>query len=936
MVLTIKAAAPAGYYFQANGLEARSDFAEGQWRGGSDRLGIKKSQKVEKDIFERLLNRQSAFGEAPTFNRATAGTGRDFVFSAPKSVSIVWALSSVKIKALIENAQFLAVEAAVELLFEEACRERCGKGGGTLARAKGAAAIFNHVATRTAQHAGREEDPDENLLFPDPNLHTHVVVPDIIEGTKGRLKIGYTALHGYWSMALGAWYHATLAYHLKAAGFHVKAVGNNGLFQLTEFPSPWITLFSARTTGTRAFAHILASGASASREATEAFERTRAKSRPIDAKALDVRWKSYAKAHEVDVTRFFPSTEALTFAPLTDELNAELCRQAVEDASACDAVLQKQDICRAFASRIVDNGLHLAPKIKMVIPILENSELLEALMPSRAYGFSQWTTKANSEDERVVIDVAQKLNGLSFCAPDVSIAEHAALSYFNEDQRRIAGVAMSSARLSIINGAPGTGKTTLLGPVVSAFEAMNGSGSVIGAAEAWQPALALKRAFNIPAYSLEQLFPRQGASRIKVGPKSVLIIDEAGLLPTRRMRALLELARDSGAKLILVGDEGQLNPIGAGSGMRLVQSILAAQSLTKIVRQEGGIHRSVTEALVALRRPTPQPEVKAKQPEEFSDTSDLIKSYDAVSVQAADEIARKMLESRRWQSFANADSAVARIVDTLVESIVGADVRSVRHLALARSNREVHHVTRRLRVRLKTLGIISGEDIVVPCVTPMGVPLRLSLAVGDRIRFLVKNNGLQVFNGDCATITRIDKVPNDLRLSVTIDDLACPRSASFLVSEFKDKAGRARIAPGYVGTIYGCQGLTVDQVTVLKSGAMTFRELYVAATRARNECRIIEVNAKRAATGALDIKDRSNEAALALELLGMARRDRAKANALDHRSTARTEIDLGSNWLWSSIFDGQLEDFRTLKEEKALTLRSRNARFVVNSAISST
>ena len=111
MVLSIKAAAHAAYYFQASGLEAKRECADGRWIGGSDPLGVNDGSAVDAWTFDQLLRRRSAFGASPNFNRSEGSTGRDFVFSAPKSVSLVWAFAPQDSKRAIETAQNDAVKA---------------------------------------------------------------------------------------------------------------------------------------------------------------------------------------------------------------------------------------------------------------------------------------------------------------------------------------------------------------------------------------------------------------------------------------------------------------------------------------------------------------------------------------------------------------------------------------------------------------------------------------------------------------------------------------------------------------------------------------------------------------------------------------------------------------------------------------------------------
>jgi len=928
MVLSIKAAAHAAYYFQASGLEAKRECADGRWIGESDPLGVNDGSAVDAWTFDQLLRRRSAFGASPNFNRSEGSTGRDFVFSAPKSVSLVWAFAPEDSKRAIETAQNDAVKASVELFFAEACRERCGKAGQTLRKAIGVAAAFMHVAARTALHVEKGQVQGDDLSFPDPNLHTHVVVPDIVVSEGGRLKIGYTALHRHWSMALGAWYHATLAYHLRAAGFEICGAGTNGLFDVrgrSNSPDEWrlwteaVSGFSARTTGpTGAFGRRrpLLQGARPSRGIAKAFERTRAHVLQFDAGTLRDLWDRYATDLGVrDLVRIPRSAKTPT-APNREEKD-QLLRCAVEDASATEAVLQRQDLCRGLAAAIVAGDLHMLPNLNLLKLLEDNSKLLERLGPSRAYGFEQWTAKANAEDEFAVRDHAEKLFAARFEPPLMTSKVAAELDALgNDDQRRAARRAISGRGLEIISGPPGTGKTTLLGPVIQAFEAANGAGSVIAAAEAWQPAVAMKRAFGIPAYSLAQLVRDHADRKLHLGPKSVLIIDEAGLLPTKRMREILRLVADRGGKLILVGDDGQLNPIGAGSGMRLVQSVDPAQtdntSLTKIVRQNDDIQRAIVEDLVSLRLSTSQPSAnRASAPE------------------AARRIAAAFVAEKRWASFQTSEDATARIVAEVIDSMSTDDIQPRPVVALARSNREVHHVTRLLRKAMRERQLLVGEDVDVRAVTPMGVTVRLKIAVGDRIRFLVRHRKLGVYNGTCAkvtsTFTGVDaaasagrKTPSSPRLTVTIEEPSGPRKASFLISEFYDEKGRARIAPAYVATVYGSQGITTDRVVVLKSSFMTFREFYVATTRARSRCDVVEVNATRKFLENVDGGREARVKAIAGDFMSAARSDRLKAIAQDHprrnelEGSENVRQDAPNNWIFRVlVLDGD-EGFKPL------------------------
>ena len=228
---------------------------------------------------------------------------------------------------------------------------------------------------------------------------------------------------------------------------------------------------------------------------------------------------------------------------------------------------------------------------------------------------------------------------------------------------------------------------------------------------------------KVEVYSLAQLFSPKCDARNRLRHKSVLIIDEAGLLTTRRMRELLDLVWDKNAKIIFVGDEGQLHPIGAGSGMRLIAGIAANYSLNKLVRMKDATHRSVSESLVALRA------VSASGPTAATAGSKRELSFGPAgdaALATALGIADKMLHTGRWKLAINSHEACEAVADALEQSIVGRE-GFASCLALARTNREARQSSRLLRERLRHHGLISGDDLRIRAVTPMGMPVTLPL-----------------------------------------------------------------------------------------------------------------------------------------------------------------------------------------------------------------
>jgi ATP-dependent exoDNAse (exonuclease V) alpha subunit len=77
--------------------------------------------------------------------------------------------------------------------------------------------------------------------------------------------------------------------------------------------------------------------------------------------------------------------------------------------------------------------------------------------------------------------------------------------------------------------------------------------------------------------------------------RTVLVVDEAGMVGSRKLTRLLEHAHQAQAKVVLVGDDRQLAPIDAGGGFRALRLRLGASELTENRRQQQAWEREALE-----------------------------------------------------------------------------------------------------------------------------------------------------------------------------------------------------------------------------------------------------------------------------------------------------------------------------------------------------
>jgi conjugative relaxase-like TrwC/TraI family protein len=268
----------------------REDGPPGRWAGeGAARLSL--SGPVTKPEFEAALK-----GIDPkTGERLAALGGRlqnhaagwDTTFSAPKSVSVLWALSEARNRPAIESAHKAAVTAGTRYLERTAAWARRGKGGAVREPTAGLLmATFDH-------HTSRELDPQ---------LHSHVFIFNLAprrDGTWGAIvsRELYKA-----QKRAGAEYRAALAHELERAGYAIERVGDS--FRVAAVPRRVERAFSKRRQAIEAAA--AQHGYRSPKSMELAALRTRLTKRAVSRDALFEAWRAEARELGFELTRDAP------------------------------------------------------------------------------------------------------------------------------------------------------------------------------------------------------------------------------------------------------------------------------------------------------------------------------------------------------------------------------------------------------------------------------------------------------------------------------------------------------------------------------------------------------------------------------------------------------------------------------------------------------
>ena len=339
-----------------------------------------------------------------------------------------------------------------------------------------------------------------------------------------------------------------------------------------------------------------------------------------------------------------------------------------------------------------------------------------------------------------------------------------------------------SAGLASVVGYAGSGKSAMLGV---AREAWEGQGyTVRGAALSGIAAENLEGGSGIQSRTIASLEHAWGQGREQLGPRDVLVVDEAGMIGSQQMERVLSQARDAGAKVVMVGDPEQLQAIEAGAAFRSVTERHGAAEITEIRRQREDWQRDATRALATGR------------------TGEAINAYAAHGmVHAADtrEAARGELVDG-WDRARQAEPGKSQIIFT-------------------HTNAEVRELNQEARDRVRATGGL-GDDVAVKA--DRG---ERAFAAGDRLMFLRNERSLGVKNG---TLGTIEGVSPD-RMSVRLDS---GRSVAFDTKDY------AAVDHGYAATFHKSQGVTVDRAHVLATPGMDRHSTYVGMTRHRDSAQL--------------------------------------------------------------------------------------------------
>jgi conjugative relaxase-like TrwC/TraI family protein len=517
-------------------------------------------------------------------------SGYDLVFSCPKSVSLLHALTDDEpVRRQISDAHEASWQAALAYLEREACIVRRGKGGTGREYGEGfVAAAFRHRTSRAQ----------------DPHLHTHVVVANMTRTGDGEWRAldGEAILKTY-RLAAGYLYEAHLRHELTQRLGVEWTEPVKGMGELVGVPEEAIRAFSTRRQSLVEHMEALGTqGFAASRVAALA---TREAKEQVDLPRLREDWKARAAEHGLGRREL----EALVAERPIERDRVALEQLAVRLLGG-DGLTEKQttftmpDLVRAVAGSLptgatTDRVLELANELSR-FPGVEPVEVQE--VPGRP---ARFTTRELLEVEREAIELALAGRDATVPMPERRpLAEALMLTGHDlsgEQRMLVHEAACRSDRVVCVVGVAGSGKTLALRAFADAYRGIDVE--VLGAAPSGRAADELQAATGIPSRTLHRLLldTRRDGSL----PRGcVLVVDEAGMAETRVLAPLLHAVDRAEGKLVLVGDPAQLPAVGAGGLYQALCDRLDPLELSGNRRQRDPLER---EALARMRDGDPEP-----------------------------------------------------------------------------------------------------------------------------------------------------------------------------------------------------------------------------------------------------------------------------------------------------------------------------------------
>lgn len=848
-MLTIRALTGGGTYIaqhlSANDYYSEQEQVQGHWMGrGAELLGLEGEvgleqfeairQGIDPQTGEFLRPRQSAdrFNEQGE-RTSTARALYDFTVSAPKSVSV----QSLVDPRLIEAHAAAVKEMAAEM--ERLAGARVRQGG-----------LDENRVTGNLVLAAYHHDTSREL---DPQLHSHLVAANLTyDGAETRWKALQASeiyeQRGY----LTEVYRNALARSVREYGYAIVDRFDNGRergFEIVGVSAETLETFSQRSDQRdQAIAQFVQEhGRDPSNREIAVLVRETRSAKLTEISSEEVRQLQWTRLGEEERLRL-----------------EQLYRQAQERGPALEHT--SAAVSLEYAREHVFERVSVAKDYELQAEALRHgrghidlSELKTAWLTEESRGTvlkagNEVATEESVRRERHLIESINQGQGrYERLGRD---QEFVVSDRLRPEQKQAVEQVLDSHDFALnLRGAAGAGKTTTLAEIHRGLQ--EAGHSVLAVAPTRSAVEELEGVGFGQAMTIARLLEDSQAQKKLAG--QVLVVDEAGMVSSRQMAELVELAQRNHARLLFSGDTRQLQSVEAGDALRVLEqeSRLQSISLQQVQRQTLAAYRQAVEELrqepargfaqleqmgairevAAELRPA---EVSRAYREALRQTNAQGQPQQVLVVAPSHEEIRRVTEAirtDRQQAGELGDS------ETLTRHVplhwTAARKREMKHyqpgLVL-----EFHKATRQVdKNESVTVVAVEKDQLTARKETGEEVTLTrrqaqafsvferqaMEVAPGDRLLLEAnrRETGLRVTNGELVTVAGIDKG------RIALED------GRTLPADYR------QFTHGYAVTAHRSQGKTVDAV-IVSGDRMTQELFYVAATRGRESLTVFTGN----------------------------------------------------------------------------------------------
>jgi conjugative relaxase-like TrwC/TraI family protein len=556
------------------------------------KVGVATVERVCRTVLGR--NPAELYGEAYAEARKHAGrrvdtrvASFDLSLSDPKSVSLLAAGSSAEVRAELQAGRHAAIRLVLRWLEREAVGVRRGHNGTDRFRGEGVnAAAFDHRTSREG----------------DPQWHTHVLVQNATLGPDGRWSaLDSRRLYAH-AMTADRLYHAALRAELtRRLDVRWRQVDpRSGAAEIDGLHDrELLKAFSKRRAQVlaqqREWGHEgIAAGKAAALATRKAKDHSESEASFYERIARGLAEHGVGRAELEQVcgggrrqTRELSPAER---TPLLDELAgpAGLTAQA--------STFARRDVLDALAKRVPvgASAERMLAELEDLADEFLGSERAVPVTVDRGLEERRYSTPELLALERGLVEQAERRSteGAAVVAGEhVRAALHARPGLDTDQQAMVRQVTGDGAGISLVVGYAGSGKTYATGAAVEAFH--RGGFQVICTAPTGAAARELERETKLPAPTLDALLGQLDRRDERLDRRTVVVVDEAAMVGTRKLARVLGYAERAGSKVVMIGDDRQLAAIDTGGAFRAFRLRLGATELRGNHRQQTALGQDV-------------------------------------------------------------------------------------------------------------------------------------------------------------------------------------------------------------------------------------------------------------------------------------------------------------------------------------------------------